>query len=399
MPVATLKKGHVQPVWAGHPWVYAQAVAHWDGDPEPGAVVDVRDAQGHFLGRGLYSPGSAIPVRLYTRLPGEEFDAALVSRRVREAKGRRETLGLPGPGTSGYRLVNAEGDGLPGLIVDRYSDSLVVQIGTRGIKDRQELILDALMQELAPKTIIDQTSVRAAQLEGFRAGSGPVRGEAPPALAFEELGMSFEIAPGLAQKTGYYFDQRPLRRRIEILAQGRRVLDTFCYVGSMSLLAARGGAREVVGVDTSRAALDAAERAASLNGLTGRVRFEHGDAHQALARAAESGEPYDLVICDPPKLAPRRADRESAVRTLRHLVGLCARATREHGLLVLSSCSAALGAPDVLRAVALGARDAARVPVVLEQVFQGGDHPVPAAFPQGLYLSTVIVELGPGCPP
>jgi 23S rRNA (cytosine1962-C5)-methyltransferase len=172
------------------------------------------------------------------------------------------------------------------------------------------------------------------------------------------------------------------------------VLDVFSFVGAISLCAARGGASEVLGVDSSALALEVAARAADLNGLSGRVRFEHGDAHEALAHAGRKGG-YDLVICDPPKLAPTRAAKKRALSVMRRLAAAGARATRAGGLLVLCSCSAAIEMNDLARAAALGARDVGARPIVLERWFQGPDHPVPAAFPEGLYLSTLIVEVQP----
>jgi 23S rRNA (cytosine1962-C5)-methyltransferase len=395
MATVVLKPGHVQPVWAGHPWVYAQAIERVEGGALAGDEVTVVDARGNVLGRGFYSPKSAIPVRLYVRSAATHVDSALLGRRIDEAIARRQALGLPSDDTDAFRLVHAEGDDLPGLVVDRYGDVLVMQIGTIGIKRRQDAVLDALVRAVGPRTILDKSSERAARAEGFDAARGIVRGDSSlTALSFSERGLRFEIPLELGQKTGFYLDQRPLRRRIEELARGRRVLDVFSFVGAISLCAARGGASEVLGIDSSALALEVAASAAELNGLSGRVRFERGDAHEALSHAGRKGG-YDLVICDPPKLAPTRAAKKRALNVMRRLAAAGARATRAGGLLVLCSCSAAIDMHDLARAAALGARDVGARPIILERWFQGPDHPVPAAFPEGLYLSTLILEVQP----
>lgn len=395
MATVVLKPGHVQPVWAGHPWVYAQAVLRVEGGALAGDEVEVVDTRGNSLGRGLYSPRSAIVVRLFTRDTKSHVDGALLTRRISAAIERRRSIGLPSEGTTAFRLIHAEGDELPGLVVDRYGDVLVVQIGTIGVKRREAALLDALEHALGPAAIVDRTSERAARSEGFEPGRGVVRGDdSLSELVFSERGLTFRIPLELGQKTGFYLDQRPLRARIEELARGRRVLDAFAYVGAISLSAARGGASEVEAVDSSSLALEVAARAAELNGLSKRVRFERGDAHEALAHAGRKGG-WDLVICDPPKLAPTRAAKKRALSVMRRLAADGARATRPGGLLVLCSCSAAIGMSELARAAALGARDVGARPLVLERWFQGPDHPVPAAFPEGLYLSTLILEIQP----
>lgn len=394
LPRVSLAPGHVQPVWAGHPWVFAQAIADVQGDPRAGDEVLVCDARGEPLGRGLYSPGSAIAVRIFARAPEEAVDAALFERRIRRAVARRATVGLPGAGTTGLRWVHAEGDALPGLIVDRLGDVLAVQWGTIGLWQRREVILDVLERELRPRAIVDRTSARTAQQEGFAGQAAAGRAdESVTAFEFDERGLHFRIPRSLGQKTGFYFDQRPLRARVEELSSGRRVLDAYCYVGSVALSAARGGASEVVAVDTSGPALAVAEELCTAHGVGERVRCVRSDALAELRAARGS---FDLVVCDPPKLAPQRSARGKAQEAMRRIARAAAEACRDGGLVVLSSCSAALGSSDVARALALGARDVGCDAVVLERWFQGPDHPVPAAFPEGLYLSSIIAELRRG---
>ncbi|HET7542716.1 MAG TPA: class I SAM-dependent rRNA methyltransferase [Polyangiaceae bacterium] len=396
MAAVIIKSGHVQPVWAGHPWVFAQAIERIEGGATAGDEILVRDARGNTLGRGLYSPGSAIPVRLFTRDASTAIDGALFGARIERAIQRRERLGLPSAETNAVRLVHAEGDDLPGLVVDRLGDVLAVQLGTIGLKRREGVILDLLSKLLKPRAIIDRTPLTHAKTEGFSPTHGVLRGDSTlDAFEFSERGLRFKIPFSLGHKTGFYVDQRPLRARIEELSRGARVLDTYSFVGAVALSAARGGAREVHAVDASAPALEIGAECAALNGLAERVSFERGDAVEVLNQAGRKGG-YDLVICDPPKLAPSRAAKARALDNMRKLSASGCRATRPGGLLVVCSCSAAIGLNELTRAVALGARDVGAHALVLERFFQGPDHPVPAAFPEGLYLCSLIVELVPG---
>ncbi len=390
--IVRLKPGHVQPVWMGHPWVYAQAVDRVEGGATAGDEVRVVDPRGNVLGRGFYSPGSAIPVRLLVRDETTRLDAALFRARIERALAHRTALGLPGPHTTGFRLIHAEGDGLPGLVVDRFGDALSLQIGTIGMKQREEQILDALWAVVGPRTILDRTSPGSAKAEGFQPASGVVRGEPITALDVLERDLRFQIPLELGQKTGFYFDQRQLRARVEQLAHGRRVLDAYCYVGAFAIAAARGGAREVLAVDESALAVEVGAECARDNGVGDRVTFVKQDARHALAEAHGA---YDLVIADPPRLAPTRGAREQALLAYARLAENACRATRPGGALVLCSCSAAVDLQALTRALAQGATRANVQATVLERWFQGADHPVPAAFGEGLYLKALIARVEP----
>ncbi len=388
MTQVILKAGHVQPVWAGHPWIFAQGIEKMRGKTDNGCEVEVNDARGNVLGRGLYSAHSAIAVRLYTRDAGRSFDERFVEERLRAALERRKRFGLPSADTTGFRALHGEGDELPGLIVDVFGDTVVIQIGTIGMHMRRAAILTAITRVLAPKTVLDRTTEGVAKLERFEPSPGLVSGEPTDAFRFKERGLSFTIPLSLAQKTGFYFDQRPLRARIEELSRGRKVLDAYSYVGTIGLAAARGGASEVLCVDSSEPAHEVGRALARDNGLN--VAFEKKDAVEALLGYDKA---WDLVVSDPPKLATSRAGRERAQKAMRRIARASVQAARPLGLVSLSSCSAAIGTDELERALALGARDLGRSATVLERVFQGVDHPVPAAFPEGLYLSTLIAEV------
>ncbi len=395
MGTLTLKPGHVQPVWAGHPWVYEQAVVRIEGGAVAGDELAVVDPRGNFMGRGFYSPGSAIPVRILVRDRDTAIDAVFFQSRVERALSRRHAFGLPSSETNALRIVNAEGDDLPGLIVDLFHDVAVVQLGTIGMKRREGMVLDAVQRVLSPRAIVDRTSAGIARGENFEQGVGVVRGDADLAsLSFSERGISYELPLSLAQKTGFYFDQRPMRGRVEMLAKGRRVFDAYSYVGSFAMSAARGGATEVVAVDESALALEVGAECARKNGLVDRIRYVRGDARERLTAAGREGG-FDLVLCDPPKFAPRKSSKQSALGAYQKLCSAACSATRPGGLVLVSSCSAAIGLDTLTRALAIGARDVNGRTTVLARFFQGFDHPVPSAFPEGLYLKSVLASVEP----
>lgn len=313
--------------------------------------------------------------------------------RVSKAHQLRHEIGLPTPRTNAYRLVHSEGDQLPGLIMDRFDDVVAVQLNTIGMKLRQDQVFDAIQGVLGVKTIVDRTPATYSKSEGYTPGSGVVRGdERLDAFRFTERGLTYEIPLALGQKTGYYFDQRPLRARVEQLARGRRVLDAYCFVGSFAMSAARGGARSVLAVDENVLALEVGARCAAANGLDEGISFVRGAARDTLGQLGREGG-YDLVILDPPSLAPSQRSVDRAMGAYRQLAAAGCRATRPGGLMILSSCSAGVSMDGLTRSVALGARDAHTTATILERMYQGPDHPVPAAFVEGLYLKSVLVRV------
>lgn len=392
MSRVTLRAGRVQPVWAGHPWVFAQAIQHVDGAPGAGDVVEVVDPKGNHLGRGFWSPGSAIPVRLVTRSPDEALDDACITRRIEAAVALRRELGLPGDETDGYRLVHAEGDGLPGVIADVFRDVVVVQLLTIGMKRREDVIFAALARATGARTLIEVPGGPAQEKEGIRVEARVVRGPAVDALRFRERGFEYEIPPALGQKTGFYFDQRDNRAQVERLARGKRVLDLYSYVGAFALGAARGGASEVLAFDSSAAVVAEGASIAARNGLGERVRFARGDVRNVLAQLIEEKRRFDLVLVDPPKLAPSTRHLARAQLAYRRLNMRALEVLERGGILVSCSCSSAMRPDDFLRTLTLAGRDAARELTLLGLGQQGMDHPVPAAFPEGRYLKCAFVR-------
>ena len=393
MTTVTLARGRVQPVWAGHPWVFAQAIAKVEGAPSAGDVVDVVDPEGRFQGRGYWSPKSAIPVRIATRDPRDPLDGASIGRALDRAAALRARFGLPGPDTDGYRLVHSEGDGLPGLIVDVLGSVATVQLLTIGMKLREQDIFAHVARVAKVRTVIEVASEKAAAREGFEAKTGVVRGPDPSSLRFRERGLELDLDPVITQKTGFYFDQRENRAMVERLARGARVLDLYSFVGAFAMFAVRGGARSVVAVDSSRVAIATASRLAHHHGMSDRITFERADARNRMAELARQKERFDLVVLDPPKLAPTVKHLERARGAYRKLNADAARLVERDGLLVSCSCSAAMSPDELVRTATVGARDAGRDLTLLHMGEQGPDHPVPAAFSEGRYLKCAFFRV------
>jgi 23S rRNA (cytosine1962-C5)-methyltransferase len=392
MAVVRMRAGRVQPVWAGHPWIFAQAIEQVDGAPAPGEAVDVRDPRGNLLGRGFWSPDSAIPVRLITRAENEHLDEGALVRRIEAAVHHRRQLGLPSPQTDGYRLVHAEGDDLPGLVVDVFRDVAVVQLGTIGMKLREDLVFSTVARAAEVRSLLEVPSGGGHKPDGAIASPRLVRGPAVDALRFRERGFEFEIPPSLGQKTGYYFDQRDNRETLEQLARGRRVLDLYSFVGSFSLGTARGGASEAWAFDSSSTAVSQGATIAAANGLGDKIRFARGDVRNVLTTLIRDGERFDLVVVDPPKLAPTVRHLERAQAAYRRLNARAMQVLAPDGLFVSCSCSAAMRPDEFIRLLTLAARDAGRRLTLLRMGQQGMDHPVPAAFPEGHYLKCAVMR-------
>ena len=391
MATLFLKRGRANPLWQGHPWVYSGAIAREDGEYQPGDVVDVCDAEGRYIGRGFINPRSQIRVRMVT--PRDEaVDAALIARRVKEAVGLRTRLGLPSEGTDAYRLVNSEGDALPGVVVDVYGEVCAVQFTALGMKRREAELYDALEAALQPRAIVEVSAGGFAQVEGFASATRAVRGEAAAAekVRCRENGIVLEVEPLHGQKTGMFLDQRENRRRLAALARDARVLDVYTYAGGFALNALKAGAREAVCVDASGRALERVRVHAELNGLD-RLETVEADAFRFLETVRPRS--WDLVVLDPPKFARARKDLEAALKGYQRLNTLGMNACADGALLATCSCSQLVDGEAFERVIAGAAKDAGRRVQLLETASQGPDHPVPPAFPEGRYLKFVLCRV------
>jgi 23S rRNA (cytosine1962-C5)-methyltransferase len=388
-----LKRGHVQPVWAGHPWIYAQAIDGIDGAPHEGDPVEVIDPNGNFLGAGFYSPRSAIPVRIMSRSKDERLDGAAIGRRVdAAARFRKEILTIPASPRDGYRLVHAEGDDLPGLVVDVFGGAAVVQITTAGMDRLRDEIIGHVVRVTHARHVLS-APVDARATEGVHSEAAVLRGDGFDQFDFLDRGFEIQLPAGLMQKTGYYFDQRENRAKVERLAHGRRMLDAFSYVGAFGLAAARGGASEVICLDRSSAAIAAGAALATHHGFEDRMEHRVGDTRKELDALCRKNERFDLVVLDPPKFAPTRKHLEAALRAYRRVNGEGMRLLRDGGVLVTCSCSAAMRTDDFQRILALAAADAKKRLTIFDFGTQAPDHPHPAGFPEGRYLDVVFARV------
>jgi 23S rRNA (cytosine1962-C5)-methyltransferase len=388
IPTVTIRKGRAKPLWFGHPWVFSEAIAGADGELAPGDEVRVVDDQGRFIGRGFANPRSQLRVRMASRADAP-LDAGWIAARLADARALRVRLGLPSADTDAYRLVNSEGDFLPGLVVDVYGDAVCVQFTAAAMKQREAQVFDAVEALLAPRTLYEVAAGGFAALEGFASAARVVRGEPRPRVACRERGFTLEIEPLGGQKTGAFLDQRENRAMVERLARGARVLDLYCYVGGFALAAARGGAASVTAVDASARALERARAHFAGNGL-GELDAVESDAFRYLEQAPAGA--WDLVVCDPPKFARARKDLDAALRGYRRLNALAMQALAPGGILCTASCSQLVDAESFERAIAGAAQDAHRRVQLVHAGGQPPDHAVPVAFPEGRYLKFLVVR-------
>jgi 23S rRNA (cytosine1962-C5)-methyltransferase len=389
-----LKKDQERRLLAGHSWVYSNEV-DTDATPlkafEPGQTAEILGQSGRWLGWGYVNPHSLICGRLVSRDRDRPLSTALWVQRIRNALDLRARLYA----RPFYRLVFGETDGLPGLIVDRYGDLLCVQITTAGMERAQADILTALEQVLRPRTIVLRNDIPSRDLEGLAQGVETVLGEAPETLELEESGASFLISPLTGQKTGWFFDQAENRIRLGRFGPAERVLDVCSYVGAWGVAAALRGAREVVCVDSSPAALERAGENAERNGVVARVSGLQGDAFDVLRSLREEEAHFDLVILDPPAFIKRRKDESAGAQAYLRLNRLGLEILKPGGLLVTSSCSFHMGRDAFLRTVQQAGRRANRSLQLLEAGGQGPDHPVHPAIPETAYLKTFFFRVLP----
>lgn len=402
MPALFLKPEREKSLLRRHPWVFSGAVERVSGDPRPGETVDVYNARSEWLARAAYSPVSQIRARVWTFDPDEAVDADFFRRRIHAALQRRVVLGfspVPQTGerparvtTDAFRLVHAESDGLPGLVVDRYGDVLVLQSLTAGSDFWRETFADLLMEATGAVALYERSDVDVRALEGLAPRVGILRGVwHSPRLSIYEHGLNFWVDAERGHKTGFYLDQRTNRKRVGELAQGRDVLNCFCYTGGFSLHAAAGGASSVLSVDTSAEALALARENARQNALpSDRLDWLEADVFTALRKFRDQNRSWDLIILDPPKFAPTAAQAEKAARGYKDINRLAFKLLRPGGILVTFSCSGGIDAALFQKIVASAALDAGVDAQIVEHLSQAPDHPVALHFPEGAYLKGLV---------
>ena len=398
MPSLMLKPGREKSLLRRHPWVFSGAVDRVEGGPRPGETVDVLDAGGRFVARAAYSPTSQIRARVWTFNPQEQVDADFLRRRIRAALAHRATLSLfsvseaRSPFEYGLRLVHAESDGLPGLVVDRYGDVLVLQSLTAGCEFWRETLADLLLEETGAAAIYERSDADVRELEGLPVRNGPLRGTINHIpLTISEHGLKFLVNIASGHKTGFYLDQRRNRQRIGQLAQGRDVLNCFCYTGGFTAHALAGGASSVLSVDSSADALALGRENIALNGLPPeKAEWLEGDVFQLLRKFRDQARSFDMVILDPPKFAATAAQAEKAARGYKDINLLAFKLLRSGGILATFSCSGGVDAALFQKIVAGAALDAGVEASIVEYLSQDGDHPVSLHFPEGAYLKGLV---------
>jgi 23S rRNA (cytosine1962-C5)-methyltransferase len=389
-----LAKGRERSLLRRHPWIFSGAVSETRGVLSSGQTVRVCAADGSFLAWAAYSPNSRIVARVWAFDADAVIDSAFFERRLSAALALREAL-LPASATCA-RLVHAESDGLPGLVVDRYGDQLVMQATSAGASSHRDLIAETLCRLTGAGRVYERSEGEVVALEGLSPRSGSLRGAEPDEPTFiEEAGVRYALDVRLGHKTGFYLDQRDNRALVRALSGGRDVLDCFCYSGGFALNAALGGARSVAGVDSSEPALALAQRNAALNeiGPEG-IAWQRADVFEWLRKARDGRQQFDLIVLDPPKLAPTARLAERAARAYKDINLLALKLLRPGGLLLTFSCSAGIS-PELLQKIVASAAVDARVDGTFVRRLQGGvDHPIALSFPEGEYLKGLLCRVG-----
>jgi 23S rRNA (cytosine1962-C5)-methyltransferase len=390
MARAMLKRGREGPVRGGNPWIFSQAIERIEPpSPEAGALVAVHDAAGSLIGMGYCNPATTIAIRMLSWGETPAIDE-LIARRLKSALGLRKRFIRDD--TNAYRLVNGDGDGLSGVVVDRFGDVLVVQILTAGADRMRDMIVAALNELLHPRSIIERSHGAVRKQEGLDDHTAILAGEPVIETIAVENGIKIKIDFEHGQKTGYFLDQRDNRALVGSIASGARVLDAFCYQGGFSLAAVAGGASKVVAVDTSARALEIARQNLELNQHpASAVDLVHGEAGKFMAETANRFDLFDLIVLDPPPLARSRGDAERAGRLYVELNTVAMRALAPGGRLMTFSCSTHFRADDFVRAVRFAASNAGRTLRLIAHLGPGPDHPVLLGHAEGEYLTGLLL--------
>jgi 23S rRNA (cytosine1962-C5)-methyltransferase len=402
-----LKRNRAKPVLQRHPWVFSGAIERVEGDVDDGGIVEVRDAGHNWLARGYLNRRSQIAVRLLTLRQDEPIELGFWRQRLERALAARGAL-VDDPHVTAYRLVHAESDYLPGLIVDRYGDWLVVQSLTLGIERWKDALVGLLVELVGDaRGVCERSDVDVRDKEGLGQRTGLLWGDSPPEMVqvlesaagegWEQGGgkvRCFLVDVWQGHKTGFYLDQRENRARLPVFCDGAEVLDVFAYSGSFGVCAAWGGASRVTLVESSASALGLARRNLALNGFEGRsVEYVEGDAFSVLRGYRAQDRRFDVVVLDPPKFARSGREVRRASRAYKDVNLLAFQLLRPGGVLFTFSCSGAVSA-DLFQKIVFGAAvDAGRDVQIVGYLAQGADHPVALTFPEGTYLKGLICRV------
>lgn len=389
-----LNPGREKSLLRRHPWIFASAIRSVDMEIVPGATVDLLSSEGKFLARASYSPISQIRARVWT-FEDESVDKDFFRRKIQTAIELRKMSRVENH-TNAYRLLHAESDGMPGFVVDRYKDLLVLQSTTAGSDFWKEIIADVLVEETGIQNIYERSDVDVRELEGLKPITGVLRGTSTdPQLQITEYNLKFNVDIQHGHKTGFYLDQCANRQRVGEFAKDRDVLNCFCYTGGFSIHALANGAKSVLSVDSSADALALLEENIALNRVPAdRHTSIEGDVFQLLRKFRDENRSFDMIILDPPKFAPTAAHAEKASRAYKDINLLAFKLLRHGGVLFTYSCSGGIDAALFQKIVASAALDAGVDARIIEHLSQGSDHPVSLHFPEGAYLKGLVCVKG-----
>lgn len=386
-----LQPGRHKRAEGGHPWIYSNEIQMNEAAKSlpPGSLVTLRAAGGQPIGVATFNPHTLVSARLLDRHWDRKIDASFLKSRLEAALTIRNRL-YPDPF---YRLVHAEADGLPGLVIDRFGEIIVCQLNTAGLMLLEAELIEALESLLHQKTIVLRNDSPARGLEGLEPETRVVRGALDSPIELIENGavLFADLAGG--QKTGWFYDQRDNRRFVKDLARDARVLDLYSFAGGFAVEAALGGAREVLAIDRSEAALALASKAAERNGVADHCRFLRADVFDELQRMAGLGERFDIVVADPPAFIKSRKDLGPGLRGYRKLARMSAAVVAKGGYLLAASCSHNASPEDFAEAVRRGVQDAGRTGRILRQAGAAPDHPVHPFLPESAYLKAEVLAL------
>jgi len=397
MKLLRLRPGKERSLLRRHPWVFESAIAKGGGDA--GETVRIESDDGKFLGWAAFSPHSKIRARAWSFDEGQRIDAAFFNARVAGAVAARQLFDLR---SDGVRLVHGEADGLPGLIVDRYGDTLVAQFLSAGVERWKDVLADALLAATGLAKLYERSDASGREREGLKPATGWLRGSGPTELTIREHDWQLTLDVATGHKTGFYLDQRDSRKRFAELSEHRRfrrVLNCFCYTGGFTVAALAGlkaaGAvegAELVSIDSSLPALERARANVALNGFEGaRTEFLDADVNAALRRFIDEGRVFDAIVLDPPKFAPTVAHAERAARAYKDINRLALKLLAPGGVLLTFSCSGGIGADLFHKIVAGAGIDAGVDGYIAERLGAAPDHPMTIEFPEGEYLKGLVV--------
>jgi 23S rRNA (cytosine1962-C5)-methyltransferase len=392
-PLLILKPKRHKSLARHHPWVFSGAIDKIIGDPQPGETVEIRDTGNNFLAYAAYSPKSQIRARVWAWASDTVVDAAFFARKIEEAFTSRLFSPIH---SNAFRLVHGESDGLPGLIIDMYADTAVIQCLSWGAEFWREAIANTLIALPNVSRVYERSDVQVRALEGLETRTGLLRGEPlPNEVEIEENDLHFLVDIANGHKTGFYLDQRRNRQRVGELASGKDVLNCFCYSGAFSVYAAHHGAKSIVSLDTSATALELARKNVRINELD-HIQMEWGqeDVFRALRDFVKANRTFDLIVLDPPKFAQTAKHTKKAVRGYKDINLLALKLLRPGGMLATFSCSGGIS-PELFQKIVAGAALDAGVDAQIVGTFsQDADHPIALNFPEGGYLKGLLVVKG-----